>query len=163
MNTAPVNQQDFYAWTQQQAELLRSRQFNKIDLEQLIEEVESMGNSELRELESRLTVLLMHLLKWQYQANFQTRSWILTIKEQRRRIVKRLQQSTSLKNKLAEIINDAYELARGDAADETGLPESDFPVTCPWTYPQIVDMEFWPSESRGSDSEVSPRILSNNQ
>lgn len=146
MNATPVNQQDFYAWTQQQADLLRSRQFNKIDLEHLIEEVESMGNSELRELESRLTVLLMHLLKWQYQANFQTRSWILTIKEQRRRIVKRLQQSTSLKNKLAEIINDAYELARGDAADETGLPESDFPVTCPWAYTQIVDMEFWPSE-----------------
>jgi len=146
MNAAPVNQQDFYAWTQQQADLLRSRQFNKIDLEHLIEEVESMGNSELRELESRLTVLLMHLLKWQYQANFQTRSWILTIKEQRRRIVKRLQQSTSLKNKLDEIINDAYELARGDAADETGLPESDFPETCPWTYTQIVDMEFWPSE-----------------
>ena len=146
MNATPVNQQDFYAWTQQQADLLRSRQFNKIDLEHLIEEVESMGNSELRELESRLTVLLMHLLKWQYQANFQTRSWILTIKEQRRRIVKRLQQSTSLKNKLDEIINDAYELARGDAADETGLPESDFPETCPWTYAQIVDMEFWPSE-----------------
>ena len=146
MNVAPDNQQDFYAWTQQQADLLRSRQFNKIDLEHLIEEVESMGNSELRELESRLTVLLMHLLKWQYQANFQTRSWILTIKEQRRRIVKRLQQSTSLKNKLAEIINDAYELARGDAADEMGIPESYFPVTCPWTYTQIVDMEFWPSE-----------------
>jgi hypothetical protein len=146
MNADPVNQQDFYAWTQQQAYLLRSRQFNKIDLEHLIEEVESMGNSELRELESRLTVLLMHLLKWQYQANFQTRSWILTIKEQRRRIVKRLQQSTSLKNKLDEIINDAYELARGDAADETGIPESYFPVTCPWTYIQIVDMEFWPSE-----------------
>ena len=146
MNAAPDNQQDFYAWTQQQADLLRSRQFNKIDIEHLIEEVESMGNSELRELESRLTVLLMHLLKWQYQANFQTRSWILTIKEQRRRIVKRLQQSTSLKNKLDEIINDAYELARGDATDETGLPESVFPVTCPWTYTQIVDMEFWPSE-----------------
>ncbi len=145
MNVTSVNQQDFYAWTQQQADLLRSRQFNKIDLEQLIEEVESMGNSELRELESRLTVLLMHLLKWQYQANLQTRSWVLTIKEQRRRIVKRLQQSTSLKNKLAEIINDAYELARGDAADETGLAESTFPVTCPWTYAQIVDMEFWPS------------------
>jgi hypothetical protein len=96
MNAGPDNQQDFYAWTQQQAELLRSRQFNK--------------------------------------------------KEQRRRIIKRLQQSTSLKNKLDEIINDAYELARGDAADETGLPESDFPETCPWTYTQIVDMEFWPGE-----------------
>jgi hypothetical protein len=146
MNADPVNQQDFYAWTQQQADLLRSRQFNKVDLEHLIEEVESLGNSELRELESRLTVLLMHLLKWQYQAHFQTRSWVLTIKEQRRRIVKRLQQSSSLKSRFDEIIIDAYELARGDAADETGIPESNFPVACPWIYTQIVDMEFWPSE-----------------
>ena len=103
-----------------------------------------MGNSELRELESRLTVLLMHLLKWQYQANLQTRNWILTIKEQRRRIVKRLQQIPSLKSKLNEVIADAYDLARGDAADETGLSESTFPIECPWTYAQIVDMEFWP-------------------
>jgi len=139
-----VNQQDFYGWTQQQISLLRSRQFDEIDWEGLIEEVESMGNSELRELESRLTVLLMHLLKWQYQANLQTRSWILTIKEQRRRIVKRLQQSPSLKSKLGEIIADAYEIAKGDAADETGLSESNFPIKCPWTYTQIVDMEFLP-------------------
>lgn len=103
-----------------------------------------MGNSELRELESRFTVLLMYLLKWQDQANLQTRSWILTIKEQRRRIVKRLQQSPSLKSKLNDVIVDAYDLARGDAADETGLPESTFPIECPWTYTQIVDMEFWP-------------------
>jgi len=144
MNTTNINQQDFYGWTQQQISLLRSRRFNEIDLENLIEEVESMGNSELRELESRLTILLMHLLKWQYQANLQTRSWILTIKEQRRRIVKRLQQSPSLKSKLNAVIADAYDLARGDAADETGLAESNFPIECPWTYTQIVDMEFWP-------------------
>ncbi len=144
MNTTNINQQDFYAWTQQQISLLRSRRFNEIDLEHLIEEVESMGNSELRELEYRLTVLLMHLLKWQYQANLQTRSWILTIKEQRRRIVKRLQQIPSLKSKLNEVIADAYDLARGDAADETGLSESTFPIECPWIYAQIVDMEFWP-------------------
>jgi hypothetical protein len=144
MNTTNINQQDFYGWTQQQISLLRSRRFNEIDLENLIEEVESMGNSELRELESRLTILLMHLLKWQYQANLQTRSWILTIKEQRRRIVKRLQQSPSLKSKLNAVIADAYDLARGDAADETGLAESNFSIECPWTYTQIVDMEFWP-------------------
>ncbi len=144
MNATNINQKDFYDWTQQQISLLRSRKFNEIDLENLIEEVESMGNSELRKLESRLTVLLIHLLKWQYQANLQTRSWILTIKEQRRRIVKRLQQSPSLKSKLNEVITDAYDLARGDAADETGLSESTFPIECPWTYLQIVDMEFWP-------------------
>jgi hypothetical protein len=95
MESMIIKQQDFYGWTQQQIGLLSSKRFNGIDLEHLIEEVESMGNSELRELESRLTILLMHLLKWQYQANLQTRSWILTIKERRRRIVKRLQQSPS--------------------------------------------------------------------
>ena len=144
MSTASVEHQDFYAWTQQQADLLRHKNFDKIDLEHLIEEIESMGNSEVRELESRLTVLLMHLLKWQYQPKLQTRSWVLTIKEQRRRIVKRLQQSPSLKSKLQEIINDAYELARGDAVDETGLSESSFPETCLWEYSHFIDMEFWP-------------------
>ncbi|MCK5898468.1 MAG: DUF29 domain-containing protein [Methylococcales bacterium] len=138
---------DFYAWTQQQLSLLRTRQFHKLDLENLIEEVESMGNSELRELESQLTILLMHLLKWQYQPVFQTRSWLLTIKEQRRRILKRLQQSPSLKAKLENIITDAYELARGDAMDETGLVESTFPLNCPWTYVQMVDSAFWPEET----------------
>ena len=145
MESMIIKQQDFYGWTQQQIGLLSAKRFNEIDLEHLIEEVESMGNSELRELESRLTILLMHLLKWQYQANLQTRSWILTIKEQRRRIVKRLQQSPSLKSKLNGVILDAYELARGDAADETGLPESVFPINCPWKYLQIVDMDFWPN------------------
>lgn len=145
MSTASVEHRDFYAWTQQQADLLRDKKFDQIDLEHLIEEIESMGNSEVRELESRLTVLLMHLLKWQYQPNLQTRSWVLTIKEQRRRIAKRLQQSPSLKSKLQEIVNDAYELARGDAADETGLSESHFPEACPWEYAQLIDMDFWPA------------------
>jgi hypothetical protein len=77
-------------------------------------------------------------------ANLQTRSWILTIKEQRRRIVKRLQQSPSLKSKLNDVIAYAYDLARGDAADKIGLSESTFPIECSWTYTQIVDMEFWP-------------------
>jgi hypothetical protein len=144
MSTTNIEHQDFYAWTRQQADLLRAKHFDQIDLEHLIEEIESMGNSEVRELESRLTVLLMHLLKWQYQPTLQTRSWVLTIKEQRRRIVKRLQQNPSLKSKLQEVINDAYELARGDAADETGLPESHFPEMCPWQYIQLIDMEFWP-------------------
>lgn len=144
MNATKSYIHDFYGWTQRQAMLLRSRKFDEIDLEPLIDEVESMGITELRELESRLTVLLMHLLKWKYQPNFRTRGWILTIKGQRRRIVKRLQQSPSLKSKLNDVIADAYDLARGDAADETGLPESDFPIKCPWKYSQIADMEFWP-------------------
>ncbi len=144
MSTASVEPKDFYAWTQQQADLLRNKNFDQVDLDHLIEEIEIMGNSEVRELELRFTVLLMHLLKWQYQPTLQTRSWVLTIKEQRRRIIKRLQQSPSLKSKLQEIINDAYELARGDASDETGLSESVFPETCPWEYLQFIDMEFWP-------------------
>ncbi len=144
MDSQIIKQQDFYGWTQQQISLLSSKRFDEIDLERLIEEIESMGNSELRELESRLTVLLMHLLKWQYQPNLRTRSWILTIKEQRRRIVKRLQQSSSLRSKLNEVIADAYELARGDAADEIGLSESVFPENCPWKDTQIIDMDFWP-------------------
>jgi len=76
-------EQDFYGWTQEQAALLRAGRLTDLDIENLIEEVETMGRSEKRELESRLTVLLLHLLKWKYQPNRRGRSWNLTIKGHR--------------------------------------------------------------------------------
>ncbi len=120
---------DFYAWTQEQAQLLRTGKLQLIDIQHLAEEIEDMGRAEKRELESRLEVLLMHLLKWQFQPSKRSRSWKLTIKEQRLRLQKHLKQNLSLKASIAEVFDDAYQLAVVSAEKETGLDI--FPEICP--------------------------------
>jgi len=152
MNTsaALLYENDFYGWVQHQAHTLRTRNLSALDFENLIEEIESMGRSEQRALESRLEILLMHLLKWQFQARLQGPSWRFTIKEQRRRIAKLLKKNPSLSSTLIEVLKDAYESALLLAAEETGLEESLFPNACPWSFEQIMDESFWP---QAQDSE----------
>ena len=104
-------EKDFYSWTQEQADLLRNGQFNNLDIPNLIEEIETMGRSEKRELESRLTILLLNLLKWKYQEVRRGRSWQLSIDEQRLQFCKTLNENPGLKPALDEIIKDAYKLA----------------------------------------------------
>ena len=142
---ATTYDRDFYRWAMEQANLLRSGRLTEIDVEHLIEEIENMGRSEKRELESRLKVLLTHLLKWQFQPSHRERSWELTIKEQRRAIAHLLKDNPSLKSQLEEILNDAYELAILAAARETGLDEQVFPQRCPWESEQLLDIRFLPS------------------
>ncbi len=67
MQTTTLYDQDFYAWTQRQVELLRSGRWGELDIENLVEEIESLGRQERQELHNRLGVLLGHLLKWHYQ------------------------------------------------------------------------------------------------
>ncbi|ADE16084.1 protein of unknown function DUF29 [Nitrosococcus halophilus Nc 4] len=139
--------QDYYAWTQETIEKLRQGKFSEVNMEDLIEELEDMGGSERNELENRLTVLLMHLLKWKYQPNYRGRSWQLTLKEQRLKIKIRLKKSPSLKPRLPELGEDAYLVAVVAAARETGLDESAFPATFEetgWTWEQVQDMEYLP-------------------
>lgn len=133
---------DFYAWTQQQANLLRNRETHQIDWQNLAEEIEGMGRSEKRQLESRLEVLIMHLLKWQFQPNLRSRSWQLTIKEQRLRLEKLLQENPSLKSSLTDIVDKVYPLAMISAEKETGL--SSFPDTCPYELTDLFSSEFLP-------------------
>jgi hypothetical protein len=135
---------DFYAWTQQQAQLLRTGKFNQIDFHYIAEEIEDMGRSEKRELESRLEVLIMHLLKWQFQPNLRSRSWQLTIKEQRLRLEKLLAENPSLKSFLADSLEKTYQMAIISAERETGL--SLFPETCPYSLTEIFTPEFLASE-----------------
>ena len=135
---------DFYAWANEQAALLRAGQLSAADIENIAEEIESMGKGEQRELESRLAVLLLHLLKWQYQPKRRGRSWRLTIEEQRRKLTRHLRQNPSLRAKLPEVIADAYGDAILEAERETKLPRSTFPVTCPWSFEQMMDDDFWP-------------------
>ncbi len=135
---------DFYSWTQQQATLLKNGQFNLADLINIIEELESMGRSEKRELESRLTVLLQHLLKWKYQPNRRGKSWELTIKGQRSRFLRVLQENPGLKSKLEGCLLNAYQDAVVEAAKETGFDENVFPETCPWRWEEITSSHFYP-------------------
>lgn len=137
-------EQDFYGWTQEQAALLKSGRLNELDIENLIEEVETMGRSEKRELESRLTVLLQHLLKWKYQEGRRSRSWALTIDVQRIQFSKTLKENPGLKPLLDEVIRDAYQLAVVYAAKETNISKKVFPDQCPWSLEEATQSDFYP-------------------
>ena len=135
---------DFYGWTQEQAALLKAGRLNELDIVNLIEEVETMGRSEKRALESRLTVLLLHLLKWQYQPVRRGRSWQLTIKTQRLEFLKVLRDNPGLKPSLDQCLVDAYQIAVLRASEETALDESVFPEICPWTLADVIRQDFFP-------------------
>jgi hypothetical protein len=139
---------DFYAWLLHNAQLLKERRFAELDIENIAEELESMGKRDKRELISRLTVLLAHLLKWQFQAQRRSRSWEGTIDEQRDQIRLILSDSPSLKYQLENEIAHAYDLAVKSAAKETGIKKTIFPVTCPYASEQILDENFYPESSK---------------
>jgi hypothetical protein len=135
---------DFYAWAQEQSALLRAGRFNEADIANIAEEIESMGRGEKRELVNRLTILLLHLLKWRFQPGFRSASWSSSIREQRIRLSSHMRDNPSLKVKLDEAYAEAYELAVIGAARETGLPESAFPAKPPFDYGSAIDADFWP-------------------
>ena len=138
--------QDFYAWTQEQAALLREGAVQDLDLTNLAEEIESLGKSEMRALESHLEVLVLHLLKWQYQpARRQTgHSWRATIRTQRAALADMLEESPSMARELFTLLTKGYSLARQWASDDTHLPLATFPVECPWSLEQVLAEDFWP-------------------
>jgi len=136
---------DFYGWTQEQADLIKAGKWQELDIENLIEEIEAMGRSEKRALDSRLTVLLTHLLKWQYQPARRGKSWELTIKGQRRACLDILDDNPSLKNKLDDLFVKSYSKAIIEAAKETGLDETTFPEHCPYRLSQLFDDRFYPN------------------
>jgi len=142
--TTPLYETDFYGWIQQQAASLRAGKLAELDVANLIEEIESMGKSEKRELEARLEVLLMHLLKWRYQPERRSTRRELTIEEQRRRLADHLAENPSLKSKIPEVHDNAYRYAIFSAAQETKMHRSVFPTLCPWTFEQATDPNFWP-------------------
>ncbi|MGD0562646.1 MAG: DUF29 domain-containing protein [Roseiarcus sp.] len=135
---------DFYAWANEQAALLRAGKLSTADIEHIAEEIESMGRTEKRELVNRLTVMLLHLLKWRFQPRRRSASWEASIKIQRLKLVDHLKDSPSLKSTLSEAIAAAYKLAVVEAAAETGLAETDFPALCPWSFDEMMKDDFWP-------------------
>jgi hypothetical protein len=139
-----VYEKDFYAWSQKQAALLRAGRIEEADIEHIAEEIDSIGRGEKRELVDRLTVLLLHLLKWHYQPGFRGVRWSSSIREQRIRLRSHMRDSPSLRTRLDEAFVEAYELAVIGAARETGLPEATFPPAWPYSCDQAVDSDFWP-------------------
>ena len=136
---------DIIEWANEQARLLRAGLFSQLDIEHIAEEIEDVGKSEKRELRNRMALLLVHLLKWQYQPEYQGNSWRRTIKIQRKGILECLQETPSLKAdlKLPNWWARVWDEGVGLAVKETGL--DCFPESCPWDSGQIMDMGFWPS------------------
>lgn len=136
---------DFYSWTQRTAALLRARRFDEIDVEPAADEIEAMGKRDLKELNSRVQVLVSHLLKWQRHPDRLSPSWQSTIVSQRLEIDALLRQSPTLRPKLTSELVHNYAGAVKRAVPETGLRKEDFPVDCPFTVEQILDEEFLPA------------------
>ncbi len=137
---------DFYAWSQTQAALLRDEEFEQVDWENIIEEIDSLGKSQRSELTSRLTVLLMHLLKWRYQPAKRGHSWLVTIGNQRDDLADLLAENPSLATQINSFILASYPKAVKKAARESRLPRATFPADCPWAVAQIMDEDFWPAD-----------------
>ena len=144
MSRNPQYQEDFYAWALNSAKLLRQGKFKEIDVEHIAEEMESMGGRDKRELINRFSVLIMHLLKWQFQPDRRCNSWKYTIKEQRIQIVDLLEESPSLKNELKEKFDHAYRKAIVSAVAETGISESSFPAECEYKLEDCLRDDFFP-------------------
>lgn len=144
MDISHLYETDFYAWTQEQVMQLKAQHWEQLDTVNLIEEIESLGRKERQELRNRLGLLLGHLLKWQFQPDKRSNSWLGTIREQRVQIKLLLQDSPSLKPYLNEVFLDAYELGLALAIRETLLGEQVFPEECIYTLEEVMNPEFLP-------------------
>jgi len=133
---------DIALWAEQQAKLLRRRASNELDWQNVAEEIEDVGKSEQREIESRLAVLCTHLLRWRFQPKPRSRSWAGSITEARNQIARVIRNSPSLQNHPARLLAEAYADGRRVAAAETGLQK--LPAQCPWPVEQMLDHDFWP-------------------
>ena len=137
---------DFYAWTQEQAALLKSGQWDQLDIPNLVEEIEALGRQERRELVNRLGILVGHLLKWQFQPQQRSKSRIATIIEQRQEVQELIADNPSLKSYLVEAIEKAYQKGILLVAKETPLSLDDLPAQCPYTLDQVMDPNFYPEQ-----------------
>ena len=142
MDNFQLYEQDFYGWTQLQAHALNCQQVSALDWQHLKEEIEALGKQQYRELASRFAVLLGHLLKWELQPERRSRSWFLTIREQRRALRRHLRQNPSLKSRLAEALEDSFESGVDLALRETNLPIRAFPEVCPYPLEFILQDSF---------------------
>jgi hypothetical protein len=139
---------DFYQWTQQTVQMIKDKKYNLVDWDNLIEEIETLGRSEKRAVKSHLVILLMHLLKWQYQPEHRSISWRASIRNARRELIELLQDNPSLAGDfLLDTLSFVYTRAREQAAEETTIFLQNFPAECPYNLQQIKDFEFLPDRN----------------
>ena len=137
--------QDVMAWAAEQARLIRTGQFDQLDIEHVADEIDDVGKSEKRELASRMAVLLAHLLKWQFQPTHRGTSWERTMREQRKQVLRKLKETPSL----CPLLNDpewgegAWSDAVTLAISETGLDA--FPEACPWNLADVLADSWLPA------------------
>jgi hypothetical protein len=129
---------DFFQWTQETARAIEAGRFDEIDRTALADEVESLGKRDRREVGSRLSVILLHMLKLKYQSEMESASWRNTVRTQRRELAKVLADSPSLRPQVVTLLPEAYQDARSDAANETGIDIGTFPATCAWTVADVL-------------------------
>lgn len=134
--------EDFARWAFEQAALLRDGASTGLDIENIAEELETLGRGEFSALRSALAVLVMHMLKWDHQPQRRSRSWAISIRVQRDHAERQIKENPSLKPRLGEALTGAYKIARLTAADETKLSLRTFPDTCPYTWTDVTERPF---------------------
>jgi hypothetical protein len=142
---APVRaeyERDFYSWLLEQARHIREGRWNLVDRDNVAEEIESLGREQFNKLASALRVLLLHMLKWDHQPDLRSRSWTVSIANQRIEIEDVLEDNPGLRPRIPEAITRAYRQARLLAAKETGLDKDAFPAECRYSFDDIVSREF---------------------
>jgi hypothetical protein len=135
-------ERDFYSWLMEQARHIREGRFEALDRDNLAEEIEALGREQFNKLVSALRVLMLHMLKWDHQTALRSRSWVLSIEEQRLEIADVLADNPGLRPRVAEAIARAYRRARIEAAKETGLDETVFPPACPYSFDDVMSRVF---------------------
>jgi hypothetical protein len=130
---------DLYGWVEDQIALLKGGRLSEIDANNIAEELSDVGNEQYDKLESAIRIVLLHLLKWDHQPSHRSTSWVLSIREHRRRIGVVLRKNPSLKPSIEEATLDGYANAQDDAIRETGLSETVFPDVCPYDWDTIMN------------------------
>jgi hypothetical protein len=137
-------ERDFYLWVEEQVRLLREGSLECLDVINLVEEIEDLGIGARKAIKSNLVVVLLHLLKHQFQHRRRSRSWQASIVEHRQRLRDDFRISPSLRGYARDVYVEAYADARARASAETGLSEDTFPRTSPYSLEQTLDPDFLP-------------------
>lgn len=147
IDSKKLYEQDFYLWLQTTANLLENNKFDELDIKNLIEEINSMGRSEKKELKSRLITLIEHILKleyWQLEKENNTRGWRNTVAEQRLQIELTLEDSPSLRNMLDDIFEECYQKARQYILKRYQLSPNLFPENPPFSVTDVLNADYLP-------------------
>ena len=147
--TSSLYDRDYALWLETTIEQLRQQNFDQVDWENVLDEFESMSKRDRRSIKSNLVILLLHLLKWEFQPGIRSGSWKGSIREHRRRIQQILQDSPSLRPYILEVLSEAYTDAVAQAIDETGLEIAMFPIDCSYDIVNILNPSFLPDSNEG--------------